>query len=887
MDTISDIVDFSIRHRRSTLDLSNVLTDKGHFSSGSGFDEISSQQIHDLSQLTEVLKLRSNALTILPAFVFRLSKLRQLWLNKNRFRELAWRDLAALERLEMIVLDENQIQRLPDDLSGFHRLRQLSLQENPIEDISSLAQLPELRVLNIRITGVKEIPIEVIELARLVQIKMENPMLERIAGVSVDEIPHDIQLHASNAERIREYIRHTSGEFSVEDVRAAKILFLGNTQVGKSTLIQNLTGGVLATGIDPGRTPSVARSTFHKKNSIVNIWDLGGEERHRDVQQFFYSKNAVYVLVTSLPMQKSRPDWFPDRYWFELVNHVVGVDRESSDIQWIVVVNHFHDRMATHEDRAAIDALRSMFPLDTQVIEMSLFESNGLKKKIAELEAALLTAVGRLQHAESESGRDVVRLSNTLMESRQKIVSRTLVSEIVANELDVALSDNALEEMVRRLDEDGFILDLNARDIHSRMIALDANEFVRELKTLFDAATMSGGRLSGSEWADLSESWSNSHRFRPMLEELEFCIRVSGHFTGYVVPVALASIIDEGRERIATGLERWKALSKDHKEVVIECRFSPVIPIGVFHRIACDCYSMHADQIHHYREEFVLELTDVVISASLDLDRDMIVIRSIGRQAFGRLDSILSQLDSRVAYYNQERDVRRSRIDSQRKFVCNCSGCLGSDNPHRYDWDAMVGKNRVVICPNSLARVGAPEVVHGVRKPIVFIAYDSSDFDRANHIERELKDHGIDVLRYTDKAEPGSELESNSTLWTEESDLTLFLVSHESLTSQWCAWELALRLDQGRKEDLMLVASERDLAFLKSDTLDEMLQRRIGARQHVAEDALARFELWRTRQLWGFVLNRMEERVFIDAGAELILKDGVRKLAAKLWQARG
>lgn len=885
MISITEHVESAIGDRRPLLDLSSVVTADGYITGG--FEAITALHLEHLSGLTQVLKLRDNDLTELPEFVFALGELRQLWLNENEIADFPWSRIASLAKLRVIVLDENKIQTLPEDLSAVGHLQELSLAKNPIEDIQHLRQLHELRALNIRGTEVTEVPNAVLELPRLKDIKLGSPMPMRIAGLPTENIPYDILSRANNVKGVREFIRSTTGIYRAEDVRAAKVLFVGNTEVGKSTLIQNMKFGPVGTGMSPSRTPSISMSHFHTKNFIVNFWDLGGEERYRDVQQFFFTRNAVYILVTSLPLAKSRADWFPDRYWFELVNHVVGVEKESPDVEWILVINQLAGRPATPEDLSEIDALKSIFPLGTGVVRLSLFGEDNLKRDIEDLETKILTAIQRLPGTATESDLDVVRLSNKLKDLDRKIVSRALIEEVIVAELGGTADGDVVQRLARKLSEDGFVLDLSARDVQSRLVALDANEFVSELSKVFDAAEQTNGRLRVDRLVELCMNSEHTIALQPLLEELELCIRVSGHFNGYVVPVALPSIIGENSEPIVPSLERWQRLSEKYKEVVVEYRFKPVVPIGVFHRVACHQYAEHVEHMHHYREEFVLEYAETIVSAAIDLDHDRIVMRSIGSEAYSRLTQFLQQLESRCAYYNQNRAPQNHKIGWTRTFACNCSGCLGSQEPYRYEWDTVNERSDVMTCPRSQMRIGSPEIVHGTRKPVVFIAYESGDFHRANNIHRQLVDLGIDVLRYPSEAHPGSKLESNSSKWTRESDLTLFLVSKESLISQWCALEVALRIDQGQEEQLTLVARSSDLISISPEVLQELLDEKIRANPPVAGDAQARFELWRTRGLWETVLSRLRNHVFVDSGDELVLENGIKSLAAKLWQSRG
>ena len=51
--------------------------------------------------------------------------------------------------------------------------------------------------------------------------------------------------------------------------------------------------------------------TQKSKNFRINFWDFGGQGKYRAVQQFFCSRNSLYVFVTEPEDDIQKSDRFP------------------------------------------------------------------------------------------------------------------------------------------------------------------------------------------------------------------------------------------------------------------------------------------------------------------------------------------------------------------------------------------------------------------------------------------------------------------------------------------------------------------------------------------------------------------------------------------------
>ncbi len=83
----------------------------------------------------------------------------------------------------------------------------------------------------------------------------------------------------------------------------AKVLLIGEGAVGKTSLLRALRGESfdpeLSTthGIEISQVQEPHPDATIKENLTLNFWDFGGQEVYRITHQFFFSENALYLLV--------------------------------------------------------------------------------------------------------------------------------------------------------------------------------------------------------------------------------------------------------------------------------------------------------------------------------------------------------------------------------------------------------------------------------------------------------------------------------------------------------------------------------------------------------------------------------------------------------------
>ena len=129
--------------------------------------------------------------------------------------------------------------------------------------------------------------------------------------------------------------KRLDGEGSATRINEAKLIFVGNGRVGKTSLTKRL----VSNDFDP-KEKSTHGIRIEKwplkledgRTVQVNIWDFGGQEIYHNTHRFFLTNRALYILVWDMDSQIDAEE-FPEKeenfifdYWLE---NVSGLSEES------------------------------------------------------------------------------------------------------------------------------------------------------------------------------------------------------------------------------------------------------------------------------------------------------------------------------------------------------------------------------------------------------------------------------------------------------------------------------------------------------------------------------------------------------------------------------
>ncbi|CAO3568961.1 unnamed protein product [Mortierella alpina] len=146
---------------------------------------------------------------------------------------------------------------------------------------------------------------------------------------------------------------------SLKDVASIKIIIVGNSAVGKTTLLQNfLNGGVTRKlyGATVGAVSETKVLSIRSRDIPLTIWDTAGEEKHNCITPQFYRNSAAVLLLYDVTNRQSFDD---------LTKWLLDVKTMTESTTSITVIGNKSDmssRVVTHYEGCAFaDRYECMF----------------------------------------------------------------------------------------------------------------------------------------------------------------------------------------------------------------------------------------------------------------------------------------------------------------------------------------------------------------------------------------------------------------------------------------------------------------------------------------------------------------------------------------------
>jgi len=241
------------------------------------------------------LELATNELTWLPDSVCEVANLELLDVAQNKLVSLP-DSIERLLYLRSLRLDANILRNLPESVCRLRNLKTLSVARNRLTSLpQSIGSLTQLELLDLSGNQLRQLPQSLCAMAKLPRLRLDDNPLE----------PALLSAYRGETRSLNSYLRSLVAE--TEPLYEAKLIFVGEGNVGKTTLLKALVGrendqpregeptthGVKI-DICSLRLPHPVEAETHIQ---LNAWDFGGQEVYRATHQFFFSHRSLYVLV--------------------------------------------------------------------------------------------------------------------------------------------------------------------------------------------------------------------------------------------------------------------------------------------------------------------------------------------------------------------------------------------------------------------------------------------------------------------------------------------------------------------------------------------------------------------------------------------------------------
>lgn len=195
--------------------------------------------------------------------------------------------ITRLTKLKKLDLSFNQITRVPSEIGQLSNLESLNLRSNQLSKLSpEVAKLVHLETLDLRTNRLTALPDEIAQLKSLARLELGNNPLP---------IPSEILAKSNRpTEIISYYINYRDTSSEKRPLNEAKMLIVGEGEVGKTSLMKRFTEDnfnpheTKTEGINIQRYRMMATDKGNSDTEVwLNIWDFGGQEIMHATHQFF------------------------------------------------------------------------------------------------------------------------------------------------------------------------------------------------------------------------------------------------------------------------------------------------------------------------------------------------------------------------------------------------------------------------------------------------------------------------------------------------------------------------------------------------------------------------------------------------------------------------
>ncbi|MEG3845959.1 COR domain-containing protein [Microcoleus sp. herbarium19] len=490
------------------------------------------EEIAKLSHLTQ-LDLSGNQITFIPEEIAKLSHLTQLSLSGNQITFIP-EEIAQLSHLTQLHLSRNQIIKIPEAIAQLFHLTQLSLSGNQIIKIpEAIAQLSNLTRLYLRRNQITFIPEALSQLSNLTQLDLFNNQIKQIPEC-LETLPKLEKLDLRNnplpispevlgdkekpgtPAAIFNYLRQLrSGE--VLPLNEAKVLFVGQGSVGKTSLINRLTHNQYNPN-EPqtdGLNITNWQITVNTKTVKLNVWDFGGQEIYHATHQFFLTKRSLYLLACNC---RTSEDENRLEYWLKLIE-------SFGDASPVIIIGNKCDEQPLDLNRKA---LRDKYPNIKAIIETSCQNGTG----IDELRSAIHTEISQLKEVY-----DLLPLSWFQVKQRLENLDKDFIS--ISEYATICATENILAEtdqtqLIGLLHNLGIVLNFREHPILQSTNILNPHWVTEGIYALLSDEALKVKTKGILTYADLSRILDSTkyprHRYNCLTElmgEFQLCFPIS------------------------------------------------------------------------------------------------------------------------------------------------------------------------------------------------------------------------------------------------------------------------------------------------------------------------------------------------------------------------
>jgi internalin A len=657
--------------------------------------DLNRNQIADLSPispLTALTKLRlgGNQIAELSP-ISPLTALTVLGLGGNQIAELS--PISPLTALTHLSIWGNQIAEL-SPISPLTALKRLDLNRNQIADLSPLIGLKNLQRLTLDNNKITRLPGELVEGG--MEIKWKD---DYKPGIILENNPLEsppIEIVRQGTDSVRNYFK----ELKKETVRLlhAKLLIVGNGEVGKTTLMKKLKNNKFKVkiGKEPGThginiVPWELTCRFkqnHEDTVKINSWDIGGQDIYHATHQFFLTKRSLYLLVWEARKEEESRSF---HYWLNIIKLL------SANSPVIVVMNKADLRKKLIDEAL----FKEKFDNIVTFLQVSCVTGGG----IPELTAEIRSCLGNMHHLQYTLPKVWLKIRDHLKKEKKDYIS---LEDYLSICKSYDLSEERAEFLSSYLHDLGVILHYRHDQLLENTVILEPEWATDAVYKLIDTRQIQDnkGRFN---FADLKTYWDKTrfprHKHAELvrlMEKFELCFPITGSDI-HIVPELLPT------ERPGIDVQVYKAPGNLHFQYHYD-----FMPEGIITRFISRMYYLIKDD-HFWKNGVELRFEDSTALIISDLLNRRLKISVTGSCKC----ELLAIARNDFEHIHQTLNMEKNRHYKE-MLPCTCGICSKSPTPHLYNHEVLqmfIRKSVPNYCQVSGEEVPPEQLLKGFAPP--------------------------------------------------------------------------------------------------------------------------------------------------------------------------
>jgi len=401
-------------------------------------------EIGQLKALTK-LGLKGNKLISLPPEIGQLTALTELNFYGNKLTSLP-PEIGQLTALTELNFYGNQLTSLPPEIGQLTALTELNFYGNKLMSLSpEIGQLTALTTLNLYGNQLTSLPPEIGQLTNLITLDLyENPLEPALLSAFEGEL-----------DEVREYLNSLKDKVKREELYEAKLILIGEGKVGKTTLLKALTDKepkkdeltTIGVNIDV-QSLCLPHPDKNHIDIYFNAWDFGGQDTYRITHQFFFSSQAVYLLVWE-PRIGVKQCQIED--WLKMIRLRVG---EGARV--IIISTYSQSEHIAQIDKSVLSRHYGALIVDFHEVDSLVDDpKTGEKVGVAELKIKIAQAAKGLEQMGMDFNRDWREARDELVLSDQPHITYDKFAQICHHH---GLNPTAAKILARLMNTLGYIV---------------------------------------------------------------------------------------------------------------------------------------------------------------------------------------------------------------------------------------------------------------------------------------------------------------------------------------------------------------------------------------------------------------------------------------------